>query len=120
VSVALVGDAAMRRLNARFRGVPTSTDVLSFPASADPAPGRRTAMGDLAISVDAARRQAREMGHSVTDEVRILALHGLLHLLGYDHETDQGDMRRAEERLRRRAGLPVGLIARAPGRRTHE
>jgi probable rRNA maturation factor len=77
-------------------------------------------MGDLAISVDAARRQAREMGHSVTDEVRILALHGLLHLLGYDHETDQGDMRRAEERLRRRAGLPVGLIARAPGRRTHE
>jgi len=118
VGVALVGDAAMRRLNARFRRLPHATDVLSFPsgtpatAAAD-GPGH---LGDLAIAMGLARRQAREHGHAVGVELRILALHGLLHLLGYDHETDDGEMRRVEDRLRRARGLPRGLIARATGR----
>jgi probable rRNA maturation factor len=73
-------------------------------------------LGEIAIALGVARRQAAEIGHPLGTELRILALHGLLHLLGYDHETDQGDMRRAEERLRRAAGLPTGLIARTPGR----
>ena len=133
VGIALIDDRTMQRLNAGFRGVDRPTDVLSFPIDAGPRPGRRAGarvrrpigrqgpfdgLGDIAISLDAARRQASAQGHSEGIELRILALHGLLHLLGYDHETDQGDMRRVEERLRRRAGLPAGLIARAPGRRT--
>jgi len=104
VSIALVTDAAIRRLNRDFRGKDHPTDVLSFPC--DPP------LGDIAISVPTARRQAREMGHPLRIELRVLALHGLLHLLGYDHETDQGQMHRAEEKLRRRSGLPAGLIRR--------
>jgi probable rRNA maturation factor len=90
--------------------------VLSFPADVRP-DGTPKILGDIAISLDTASRQAAAQGHSLAVELRILALHGLLHLLGYDHETDQGDMRRLEERLRRRVGLPAGLIARTPGRR---
>ena len=113
VNVALVSDATMRRLNRRYRGVDRVTDVLSFPAA--PAPKGRAGefLGDLAIATGLAGRQARRLGHSTAKELRILALHGLLHLLGYDHETDLGAMRRLEERLRQRAGLPVGLIGRA-------
>jgi len=70
-------------------------------------------LGDIAIAIDVARRQATERGHTLTTEIRILALHGLLHLLGYDHERDRGEMRRVEERLRRRAGLIEGLITRS-------
>jgi probable rRNA maturation factor len=125
VGIALVTDAAMRRLNRVYRRVDKATDVLSFPAA--PYVGRtfRSAgragpkgpayvqdLGDLAIATGVARRQAREQGHPLSTELRILALHGLLHLLGYDHERDSGQMQRAEERLRRRAGLPVGLIRR--------
>jgi probable rRNA maturation factor len=123
VGIALVDDGTIRRLNAGFRGVDEATDVLSFPARSpgDPRPpgrGRLPAtLGDIAISLDTARRQARREGHGLDVELRVLALHGLLHLLGYDHETDGGDMRRVEERLRRRAGLPAGLIARTPRRR---
>jgi len=110
-----VTDAAIRRLNRTWRGVDRVTDVLSFPA-ADPDVGRAgvgsAVLGDIAIAVDTARRQAREHGHPVRDEIRILALHGLLHLLGYDHDADRGGMARVEERLRRRAGLPAGLITR--------
>lgn len=125
VGIALVSDRAMRRLNRDYRDKDRATDVLSFgqmTASAPAGTKRGTSrespqdLGDIAIAVGVARRQARELGHSPDVEFRILALHGLLHLLGYDHETDQGEMGRVEERLRQRAGLPVGLIARTPGR----
>lgn len=126
VALALVGDRTMRRLNARFRGVDKATDVLSFPEEAvgrglraaglKPPPAARPLppLGDIAIATGVARRQARQHRHSLQTELRILALHGLLHLLGYDHDSDRGEMRRIEERLRRRAGLPSGLIGRAP------
>lgn len=106
VTIALVSDAAMRRLNAQYRDSDYATDVLSFPSDT---PG---VLGDIAIARGVAARQARAQGHAKVTEVKVLALHGLLHLLGYDHERDRGEMRRAEDRLRRRAGLPVGLIAR--------
>ena len=80
-------------------------------------PEVRRFLGDIAIAAGVARRQARAHGHPLRTEVRTLALHGLLHLLGYDHETDRGEMRRLEERLRERAGLGSGLIARAGVRR---
>lgn len=124
VDIALVSDRAMRRLNRTFRHVDTSTDVLSFPINdpdADGRPSRRGGgepprpLGDIAIALGVAARQARDQGHGLRTELRVLALHGLLHLLGYDHDRDAGQMRRVEERLRRRAGLPSGLIARGPG-----
>ena len=115
VSVALVGDARMRRMNREFRGVDRATDVLSFPSGE----AQGGDLGDIAIAVGMARRQAAAQGHGLGAELRILALHGLLHLLGYDHEEDQGAMRRLEERLRRRAGLPAGLIARSRRPRAH-
>ena len=126
IGLALISDRTMRRLNREFRGKDTSTDVLSFPeqiprtnlevplSKSDLSSNFR--LGDLAIALGVARRQARHLGHSLDTELRVLALHGLLHLLGYDHDTDQGEMGRVEERLRRRAGLPAGLISRAPGR----
>jgi len=106
VSIALVSDRAMRALNRKHRGVDRPTDVLSFPGDAG-------YLGDIAIASGVAARQARAAGHPLATELRVLALHGLLHLLGYDHDTDQGEMARVEERLRRRAGLPGGLIGRA-------
>jgi probable rRNA maturation factor len=106
VTIALVTDAAMRRMNRQYRGADYATDVLSFPSDL-PAD-----LGDIAIARGVAARQAREQGHSETTEIRTLALHGLLHLLGYDHERDRGEMRRVEDRLRLRAGLPAGLISR--------
>jgi probable rRNA maturation factor len=119
LTIALISDAAMRRLNRTYRRKNYATDVLSFPhAETRRRGGTRSApvLGDIAIATGVARRQARAQGHPLSTEIRILALHGLLHLLGYDHEKDQGEMRRAEDRLRRRAGLPAGLIARAPRR----
>jgi probable rRNA maturation factor len=107
VVIALVTDAEMRRLNRTFRKKDAATDVLSFPSIS---PGE---LGELAIATGVARRQARAAGHDEATEQRVLALHGLLHLLGYDHETDAGEMRRAEDRLRKRAGLPLGLIGRS-------
>lgn len=102
----ITGDAELRRLNAQFRGKDSATDVLSFP-------GTDGHLGDLAISAPRARAQAREFGHTTEEEVRILMLHGVLHLLGMDHEMDGGRMARAELRWRRELGLPVGLIERA-------
>ena len=107
LAVLVAGDASVREANRQFRGKPESTDVLSFP---DDEPGR---LGDILISAARAERQAVEYGHSVDDEVKTLILHGLLHLLGYDHETDDGEMRAEEQRLRRRYKLSAGLIERA-------
>jgi probable rRNA maturation factor len=118
VTVALISDQRMRRLNATYRKTDKATDVLSFPALGLGPLALGPDLGDLAIAVGVAKRQAQEYGHSLATEVRVLALHGLLHLLGYDHEADQGQMRRLEERLRQRARLPVGLIARTPRGRT--
>jgi probable rRNA maturation factor len=103
-------DAELRRLNREFRRKDEVTDVLSFPGSWLPAPGSR--LGDLAISLPRARVQAREFGHTVEREMQILMLHGVLHLLGMDHETDNGRMARAEKLWRTRLRLPNGLIER--------
>ena len=127
VTIALVSDAQMRQLNRTYRAKNYLTDVLSF--TADPVdqppsaalagrPAGRYArslryLGDVAIAQGVARRQAREHGHSALAELKILSLHGLLHLLGYDHERDAGEMRRMEQRLRRKGGLRQGLIERA-------
>jgi probable rRNA maturation factor len=106
-------DAELRRLNRQFRGQDTATDVLSFPAVPLPdGRGSVTFLGDLAISLPRARAQAREFGHDTGQEIQILMLHGVLHLLGMDHEADQGRMARAEKRWRARLGLPNGLIER--------
>jgi probable rRNA maturation factor len=103
----VTGDAELRRLNKQFRGQDCPTDVLSF-ASAGP-----DSLGDIAISLQRARAQARQFGHTVEREVSILMLHGVLHLLGMDHEADNGRMARAEKRWRARLGLSHGLIERA-------
>lgn len=110
VSVLLTTDSAMKSLNRRFRGKNKPTDVLSFPAPPEMA-GHMA--GDLAISVPTARRQAAEQGHPLSTEVKVLILHGLLHLAGYDHETDAGQMARRERVLRARLRLSQGLIERA-------
>ena len=119
VSVLLASDSAIKRLNGKFRGIHHATDVISFPAleipaqrSSDQGQAHRAVAGDLAISLDAAARQAQRFGHPVTIELKILMLHGLLHLAGYDHETDAGEMADREEQLRRRFRLPTTLIAR--------
>lgn len=118
VGIALVGDARVRTLNRRYRRKDRATDVLSFPAAAPAAGGPRAAsreLGDIVIATGVARRQAKAAGHSLQAELRVLALHGLLHLLGYDHHDprDNGRMARMEARLRRRGGLSAGLIERA-------
>jgi len=99
----LTSDAELRRLNRLFLGSDRTTDVLSFPAP-DVRESGRPHLGDLAVSVPQARRQARQAGWRVEEEVSLLVTHGFLHLLGYDHETDHGEMRRLEERLLARAG----------------
>jgi probable rRNA maturation factor len=106
-TVAIVPDARVRALNRQYRRKDRATDVLSFPAGE---PGQ---LGDVVIAYGVARRQAAEAGHPIATELRVLALHGLLHLLGYDHEADNGQMRRIEQRLRRRGGLREGLIERS-------
>lgn len=116
VTVLLTTDAAIRSLNRRFRGKNKSTDVLSFPADAT-APGSRGVAGDVALSVPTARRQAVEHGHTLSVEIKVLMLHGLLHLAGYDHERDGGEMERRERRLRLQLGLPSGLIERVATKR---
>jgi probable rRNA maturation factor len=143
VSIALVSDTRIRALNHKYRHKDYATDVLSFPAFARTPEDRASAgkpavarprnkrasarhasaspeplapgpyLGDIVIARGVARRQAAEAGHSEAVELRVLALHGLLHLLGYDHERDNDRMRRVECRLRRKGGLPEGLIERA-------
>lgn len=103
----IAGDDELKSLNRRFRNKNKPTDVLSFPS------GDAAMLGELAISYDRAKDQARTFGHSIETEVRVLMLHGALHLAGMDHEIDDGAMGRAEARWRRKLGLPVGLIARS-------
>ncbi len=103
-------DRELRRLNRQFLGADYATDVLSFPLHDDPL------LGEMAISAERAAEQARQFGHSRFDEIRILMLHGVLHLTGMDHETDRGAMARAEARWRKKLNLPAGLIARMPAR----
>jgi probable rRNA maturation factor len=118
LSLALVGDATVRALNRHYRGIDRATDVLSFSAgvSSPQPPVPSPFLGDVVIARGVARRQARAAGHSELTELRVLALHGLLHLLGYDHERDGGRMHRLESRLRRRGGLRAGLIERGQRR----
>jgi len=145
LAIALVSDARMRVLNRSYRRKDYATDVLSFepddaraelvegrtPHSAPRTPHPRLrqgyggqaaprSLGDLVIATGVAKRQAREAGHSYQTELRVLALHGLLHLLGYDHEdpADHGRMARMEARLRQKGRLKAGLIQRTKGRRT--
>jgi probable rRNA maturation factor len=101
VTCLIASDVELHKLNQKFCGKSYATDVLSFPPD------------DIAISFDRAATQAAELGHSVEDELRILMLHGMLHLAGMDHEADRGAMRRTESRWRKRLGLPSGLIERA-------
>lgn len=109
LSVLLADDEELEHLNTAFRGKNKPTDVLSFPADSE-AKGHA---GDIAISLETAARQAAQFGHSLQNEVKILLLHGLLHLNGMDHETDEGEMAARETKLRTRLKLPAGLIARA-------
>jgi len=109
LTVLVTGNEEMRRLNRRFRGKNKPTDVLSFPAPSGPRDGPK---GDVAISAEIARANAKMLGHSTADELKILVLHGVLHLAGYDHERDHGEMARKELRLRKSLGLPLGLIER--------
>jgi probable rRNA maturation factor len=112
-AIALVSDRTIAALNRRYRHQPRATDVLSFPFERDAAAGLPPTregrangyLGDVVISVEAARRNARRYRHSATEEIRLLMVHGVLHLLGYDHETDRGQMNRREHALRRRLGL---------------
>lgn len=133
VAVALVSDALIRKLNRQYRRKDVVTDVLSFSGSGEgqAKPARPTSksartsdpvsripdsqLGDIVIATGVARRQARQAGHSYDTELRVLALHGLLHLLGYDHhdKNDGGRMARVEARLRRKGGLRAGLIERS-------
>lgn len=111
VNVLVTSSAELRSLNRRFRGVDKATDVLSFP----PPPERRNLVsvpGEVAVSLDIARENAVRLGHSVADEVKILVLHGILHLAGFDHEHDNGEMARKESRLRLQLNLESGLIER--------
>jgi probable rRNA maturation factor len=117
VSVLVTSSRELQALNRRFRRKNKPTDVLSFPAL----PGlMQEFAGDVAISAEIAARNARRLGHTAAEEIGILTLHGVLHLAGYDHECDNGEMERKEERLRKSLGLPVGLTQRsgrpAPGK----
>ena len=110
VDVLLAGSRDLRALNRRFRGKNQPTDVLSFPAGDSPHNGFA---GDIAISVDIAKQNAKRLGHAAAEEIKILCLHGLLHLAGFDHERDHGQMARKERSLRRSLGLVLGLTERS-------
>jgi probable rRNA maturation factor len=111
VTLVLTSSQEIRSLNAHFRGKNKATDVLSFPADS-PAQDRGVA-GEIAISADIARQNAARLGHSAALEVKVLALHGILHLAGFDHERDNGRMARKEADLRRKLRLPCTLIERS-------
>ncbi len=116
VNILLTGDSEMKRLNLQFRRKDAPTDVLSFPAlcflTGEALTGEAAAGGDIAISVQRARAQAAGIGHDLLTEVKVLILHGMLHLAGHDHESDRGQMRKLEAKLRAELHLPSGLIER--------
>jgi probable rRNA maturation factor len=109
VNVLVTSDKEMRRLNREFRGKDKPTDILSFPAAQN---GKVKLAGDIAISREIARRNAKALGHSLDTELKVLLLHGLLHLAGHDHESDKGEMAALEHKLRAKLKLPTGLIER--------
>jgi probable rRNA maturation factor len=119
VNAFITSNQRMRSLNREFRGKDKPTDVLSFPAASASPKSKQSLTGDIAISAEIARANAKSLGHSFDDEIRILLLHGLLHLAGYDHENDNGDMARFEQRLRVKLNLPSSLIERTNGSRIH-
>jgi probable rRNA maturation factor len=110
VHILVTSSRELRSLNRRFRGKDNPTDVLSFSPMVGFANGFA---GDVAISAEIAARNAKTLGHSPAEEIKILVLHGILHLAGYDHEQDDGKMARTEQRLRQSLGLPAGLIERS-------
>jgi probable rRNA maturation factor len=114
VNVLVTSSAAVCALNRRFRGLAKATDVLSFPAILpSPQSGKRVKIaGDIAISADIALQNSFRLGHPAVQEIKILALHGILHLAGFDHERDNGEMERQEAKLRRALRLPAALIER--------
>ena len=114
VNVLITTSAEIKSLNRRFRGKDKPTDVLSFPADPDV---QKQLAGEIAISAEIATKNARALGHSPAEEVKILVLHGVLHLRGYDHECDNGQMARREKQLRAKLHLPQGLIERTDSRR---
>ncbi len=107
VNVLVTTSNEMKSLNTRFRGKDQATDVLSFPAN-----GMDGLAGEIAISLEIAKENAGKLGHPTSAEIKILIVHGILHLAGYDHESDRGEMYREEQRLRAVLKLPVGLIER--------
>jgi probable rRNA maturation factor len=109
VAVLVTGNREIRKLNKNFRKKDKPTDVISFPSEVG------GVAGDIAISAEIAQANARALGHDVAAELKVLILHGMLHLAGFDHEADDGEMARKEARLRKQLGLPVGLIERANG-----
>jgi probable rRNA maturation factor len=111
VDVLITDSREMRKLNHRFMGKDRPTDVLSFPAEID------GFAGEIAISADVARHSARALGHPLATELKILMLHGMLHLAGHDHQTDRGEMARLEQKLRRKLRLPSSLTERSEVRR---
>ena len=118
VNLLLTSNTAMRSLNRQFRAKDVPTDVLSFPSPSLPLNQPARTAGDIAISVEIAAQNAGKLGHSTAEEVKILVLHGILHLAGFDHERDNGEMARKEARLRRTLGLPGALIERSESERT--
>lgn len=111
IELILTDNATIAQINHEFRGIDKPTDVLSFPN--DPFPG--APLGTIIISVDKVAQVSQELGHSENDELALLFIHGILHLLGMDHEVDQGEMRTEEERIVRKFTLPLSLIVRTQG-----
>ncbi|MEF3191731.1 MAG: rRNA maturation RNase YbeY [Campylobacterales bacterium] len=110
VEISIIGSGEMRRINKRYRGIDKATDVLSFPLQDS------EHLGSLLLCADKIKEAAQRYGHTIDDEAALLTLHGLLHLLGYDHETDQGEMRLLEEEWIKKLGLPASLIVRSDAR----
>jgi probable rRNA maturation factor len=108
IELILTGDEEIKELNKQFRNKDKATDVLSFPLEEMPG----MPIGSIVISIDTAKKGAEEFGHDIDDEIKLLFLHGLLHLLGYDHETDNGEMRAKEEEIIKKLNLPHSLIIR--------